>query len=185
MAEPWKIPNSPWKDEKAYLNWLRGSIRRIWSRHPVKIAYKQQRRYKAPIGLKGKEVWCSDCEMCGKQSRTCEVDHLEGGYGFKDWQTFTEWARMILWVTFDDIRELCEECHADVTLSQKLGISLTDAKVEKKVIAITKQSAKLIDTFLAENGVTGCAKNPTARRNAVRGVLLAQRQQEKEDEIDK
>lgn len=174
MAEPWKIPNSPWKDEKAYLNWLRGSIRRIWSRHPVKIAYKQQRRYKAPIGLKGKEVWCSDCEMCGKQSRTCEVDHLEGGYGFKDWQTFTEWARMILWVTFDDIRELCEECHADVTLSQKLGISLIDAKVEKKVIAICKQPAKLVDTFLAENGEVSYTKNPASRRDAVRRVLLSQ-----------
>lgn len=184
MSEPWKIPNSPWKDEKAYLNWLRGSIRRIWSRHPVKIAYKQQRRYKAPIGLKGKEVWCSDCEMCGKQSRTCEVDHLEGGYGFKDWQTFTEWVKMILWVTFDDIRELCEDCHSEVTLSQKLGISLIDAKVEKKVIAITKQSAKLIDTFLAENGEVNYNKNPASRRDAVRRVLLTQlaQQKEKEDE---
>ena len=81
---------------------------------------------------------------------------------------------MILWVTFDDIRELCEECHADVTLSQKLGISLIDAKVEKKVIAICKQPAKLVDTFLAENGEVSYTKNPASRRDAVRRVLLSQ-----------
>lgn len=179
MDNPWNIPGSPWKDEKAYLNWLRGSIRRIWSHHPVKIAYKQQRRYKAPIGLKGKEVWCSDCEMCGKQSRTCEVDHLEGGYGFKDWQTFTEWAKMILWVTFEDIRELCEECHSQVTLSQKLGIPLADAIIEQKVISICKLPVKEIDKYLADNGVVNYPKNKDGRRNAVRDVL-----KEKEKEND-
>ena len=89
---------------------------------------------------------------------------------------------MILWVTFDDIRELCEDCHSEVTLSQKLGISLIDAKVEKKVIAICKQPAKLIDAFLAENGEVYYTKNPASRRDAVRGVLLTQQQEKDDDE---
>lgn len=152
MKEPWSNCPHIWKDEKAYLNWLRSNIRRIWSRHPVKIAYKQQRRYKAPIGLKGKDVWCSDCEMCGKQSRNCEVDHLEGGYGFKDWHSFTEWARMILWVTFDDIRELCEDCHSVVSLSQRMGISFEEALYQKQAIAICK--AKQDKQWLSERGIT-------------------------------
>lgn len=149
--KPWEIPNSPWKDEKAYYNWLRGSIRRIWSRHPVKISYKQQRRYKAPVGRNGKEVWVSDCEMCGEQSRSCDVDHLHGGYGFTDWQSFTEWAKMILWVTYDDIRELCPECHAVVTLSQRLGISTEEARLVKKVIAMEKD--KSLKQWLEDRGV--------------------------------
>ena len=171
MKEPWKIPNSPWKDEKAYLNWLRGSIRRIWSRHPVKIEYKQQRRYKAPVGRYNKDVWVSDCEMCGKQCRDCQVDHLEGGYGFKDWQTFTEWAKMILWVTFDDIRELCHTCHSHVTLSQKLNIPLADAIIESEVITLCKQKASEQDKFLAKNGISGYSKNALTRRNLIREVL--------------
>lgn len=172
MSEPWQIPNSPWKNEKAYLNWLRGSIRRIWSCHPVKISYKQQRRYKAPVGLKGKDVWVSDCEMCGKQARDCEVDHLQGGYGFQDWQTFADWAKMILWVTFEDIRELCPSCHSVVTLSQKLNIPIDKAKIEQQVIAICKMKAKEIDQWLLERGVSGHNKNPTSRRDAVRRKLL-------------
>jgi len=169
MTEPWKIPNSPWKDEKAYMNWLRGSIRRIWSRHPVKIAYKQQRRYKAPAGKNGKDVWVSDCEMCGKQSRFCDVDHLHGGYGFTDWQSFTEWAKMILWVTFEDIRELCDDCHAQVTLSQRLGISFEEAACHKQAIAL--QKTKKDAAWLKSKGLTP-ASNSAKRRQQIVDLLI-------------
>lgn len=165
-GQPWEIPNSPWKDEKAYYNWLRGSIRRIWSRHPVKISYKQQRRYKAPVGRNGKEVWVSDCEMCGEQSRSCDVDHLHGGYGFTDWQSFTEWAKMILWVTYEDIRELCPECHAAVTLSQRLGIPVEEARLVKVVIQMEKD--KTLKKFLDDHGVVCKA---TERREKALEIL--------------
>lgn len=168
MNNHWDFPNSPWKDEKAYFNWLRGNVRRIWSRHPTRIAYKQLRRYKAPVGRNNKEVWVSDCEMCGNQSRETEIDHIQGGYGFKDWQTFTEWSKMILWVTFDDIRELCTDCHAAVTLSQKLGIPLEEAFIEKKVIEICK--SKKDKEFIKENGLIP-ESNANKRRDQVRGIL--------------
>jgi len=168
MKQPWQDEGVPWKSEKEYLTWLRGSVRRIWSRHPTKIAYKQSRRYKAPVGRYGKDVWVSDCEMCGKQSRDCEVDHLDGGYGFHDWMTFTDWAKRILWVTFDDIRELCKDCHEAVTLSQRLGISLEDAKIEKQVIALMKQKADKV--WLITHGVKP-ASNADKRREQVREIL--------------
>lgn len=168
--QPWTDVPLIWKDEKAYFNWLRSQIRRTWSRHPIKVQYKLDRRYKAPVGLKGKEVFVSDCEICGKQGRDHQVDHLHGGYGFKDWQTFTEWSKMILWVTFDDIQEICVECHEAVSLSQKLGISFEKALIEKEVIKICKLKASEIDKWLKEKGVT-VAKNSTARRSAVREIL--------------
>ena len=176
MNEPWNIPNSPWKDEKAYLNWLRGSIRRIWSRHPVKISYKQNRRYKAPAGKNGKEVWVSDCEICGKQSRDCQVDHLHGGYGFTDWTSFTEWAKMILWVGFDDIQEVCVECHEAVTLSQRKGISFEEASYEK--IAIDLEKKKLTISWLESKGIKP-ASNAAKRRQQVIGRL----KEEKENDL--
>lgn len=165
MNEPWNIPNSPWKDEKAYLSWLRGSIRRIWSRHPVKIAYKQSRRYKAPVGRNDKEVWVSDCEICGKQSRDCDVDHLKGGFGFTDWASFTEWARMILWVTFDDIRELCSECHGLVTYCQKNGCTWEEAGYQKFTIALVKDKKDV--AWLKEKGYTPATSSAKRRLQIV------------------
>lgn len=167
--EPWKIPNSPWKDEKAYLNWLRSSIRRIWSKHPVKIEYKKSLRYKAPVGRGGKEVFVIDCEMCGKQSRDTQTDHLHGGYGFTDWKSFTEWAKMILWVTFEDIRELCPDCHSTVTLSQRLGISVEEAGVYKEVISIMK--SKKDKEWLKERGVIP-ASSQAKRRQQIESILM-------------
>lgn len=173
MNEPWTIPNSPWKDEKAYLNWLRGSIRRIWSRHPVKIAYKQSRRYKAPVGRNGKEVFVSDCEVCGKQSRDCQVDHLHGGYGFTDWTSFTDWARMILWVGFDDIQEVCVECHEVINLGQRMGVSFEIASYHK--IAIDLQRKKLDKEWLASKGVVA-AKTKDARREQIVDLLKKEKE---------
>lgn len=169
--EPWHDCPNVFKDEKAFLSWLRSQTRRIWSKHPIKIEYKKSLRYKAPVGRNDKEVFVIDCEMCGKPCRDTQTDHLHGGYGFKDWQTFTEWAKMILWVTFDDIRELCHTCHSHVTLSQKLNIPLADAIIESEVIALCKQKASDQDKFLAKNGISGYSRNAVTRRNLIREVL--------------
>ena len=163
FKEVWDFPSSPWQTETDFLGWLRGQIRRIWNRHPVKIAYKNARRYKAPIGIKGKEVWCSNCEICGKQSRECEVDHKSGGYGFKDWDSFTEWQKRILLVSFDDIRELCPECHGIVTHQQKTGLSFEEAKAEKMAIYLRKEKKDV--EWLQERGLSG--KNATVRRKMI------------------
>lgn len=135
--EPWGV-NTPWKTSKDYFNWLRSQTRRIWSRHPIKIQYKLSRRYKAPLGLKGKDVWVSDCEICKKASRTCEVDHLTAGGSFSNWEEYTEWSKRILFVTYNDIRELCKECHSTVTLSQRLNISFEEAAIHKEMVTIVK-----------------------------------------------
>lgn len=176
MNNPWEIPGSPWKDEKAYLKWLRGSIRRIWSRHPVKICYKQGRRYKAPIGKNGKEVWVSDCEICGKQSRDCQVDHLYGGYGFTDWNSFTEWAKMILWVSFDDIQEVCVECHETVTLSQRKNIPFEEAKRKKETIALLKQPVEVQRAFLEAKGYSPIPKTKKGLKEAIERIIEEMRE---------
>lgn len=166
----WNFPSSPWKTETAFLTWLRGSIRRIWSKHPVKLAYKNGRRYKAPVGINGKEVWVSDCEICKKQCRKCEVDHIDGGYGFTDWDSFCKWQKRILLVSFDDIRELCEDCHGAVTYSQKQGVSFEEAKAIKKAIEIQKSKGADV-IWLKENEIVP-ASNATRRKEQIVQKLL-------------
>ena len=160
--DAWNFPNSPWKTRAAFLSWLRSQIRRIWNRHPVKIQYKQSRRYKAPVGVNGKEVWCSNCEICGKQSRDCEVDHKDGGYGFKDWSSFTEWQKRILLVTFNDIRELCPDCHSIVNHQQRYGMSFEVAKVDKEAKAIV--DAKLEKQWLLDRDILPASAQANRRK---------------------
>lgn len=169
MSNPWDN-STAWKSEKDFMNWLRSQTRRIWSRHPVKISYKNNRRFKAPIGVNGKEVWACNCEMCGKLVRSSEtqIDHIVMGGSFSDWKSYTEWARRILWVSPDDIRELCVDCHTTVNYMQKTGLTFDEAKVQKQAIEIIK--SKKDKSFLESKGVTP-ASNATKRREQIIEVL--------------
>lgn len=166
---PWDN-STAWKSEKDFMNWLRSQTRKIWSRHPNKISYKIARRFKAPIGVNGKEVWACNCEMCGKLVRSSEtqIDHIVMGGSFSDWKTYTEWARRILWVTADDIRELCVDCHSVVNHMQKTGKSYEESIIEKKVIDIIKQ--KKDKQVLSDAGITP-ASNATKRREQLVALL--------------
>jgi hypothetical protein len=164
-VNPWD-GSTAWKNEKDFLNWLRSQTRRVWSRHPVKISYKNKRRFKAPLGINGKEVWACHCELCEKLVRSSEtqIDHIVMGGSFNSWETYTEWARRILWVTPDDIRELCKECHEIITHMQKTGLSWEDAKIDKTVIQIIKE--KKDKSWLLEQGITP-ASNGKLRREQI------------------
>ena len=39
-----------WKTESAFMSWLRGGIRRMWSKHPVRIEFMKQNRTRIPNG---------------------------------------------------------------------------------------------------------------------------------------
>lgn len=168
--QPWKDVPKLWKDEKAFLQWLRGAARRLWSRHPLKIEYKKQRRYKAPVGRNGKEVWVSDCEMCeAKECRKTEIDHIEQAGSTLTIEQWKEWMVRLLLVDFDDIQELCLECHGVVNLSQKLGCSIEEARVHKQIIEICKE--KKDKEYLKKCGVEP-EKNAKLRRKQLEKLLL-------------
>ncbi len=173
-TSPWGDCPDIWKDEKAYMSWLRSAARRIWSKSPVKIEYKKSRRYKAPVGKRTKRnpkgmVFVSDCELCGVQSRKCEVDHIEGAGSFTNWNEFTVWLKKLLFVSFEDIRELCHECHGIVSHAQKTGLSFEEAKREKRVIELGKMKADKLKKFLLDKGYDSSRiSNQKLRRECLR-----------------
>jgi hypothetical protein len=169
MRNPWDDCPSIWKNEKAFMQWLRSQTRRIWSRSPIKLEYKKARRYKAPVGRNNKEIFVSTCEICNKESNKTEVDHILPGGSFNDWKTYTEWAKRILWVTFEDIRELCKECHEAVTLAHKKCISLDQARIEKKLIVIMKSTPSQKEFLLAHGTTPG--KNRDERLHQIQKLL--------------
>lgn len=167
---PWRDVPKLWKDEKAFLQWLRGAARRVWNKHPLKIEYKRSRRYKAPVGRGGKEVWVSDCEVCGaKQCRKTEVDHIEQAGSTLTLDQWKDWVVRLLLVDFDDVREVCEDCHKAINLSQKLGVSFEEAKMHKQIIQICKE--KRDKEYLIKCGVEP-AKNAKLRRKQLEELLL-------------
>ena len=162
MNNPWDSVPTLWKNEKAFLNWMRSQVRRIWNRHPVKNNYVRQRKAFHPYTLEqqGYEVRgatprtkvARQCEMCGEwfAPSRLEVDHIHGGVGFSDYQGFIEWQHRILFVGFDDIREICKDCHHKVNTSQRYNIPIEQVAKQLELIAFKKLKAKQQKELLAK-----------------------------------
>lgn len=176
--EPWG-EGTPWKNSTAFFTYLRGCLRKAWSRHPTKLnVIKKQRKQITNPNPKGNKptVFGFTCELCEKDHvlKDGQVDHINPAGTLTKTDDIQGFVERLLYVREEDLRLVCKGCNSAMVIAEKQGISYEMAIVEQKVIAICKQPAKLIDTFLTENGEVSYTKNPVSRRDAVRRVLLSQ-----------
>lgn len=159
--------------ESKMVSVVRGAIRKSWMRSPTKLAFLYMNTV-ADMDETTRTKWKIQCHCCNKWFKIdqVETDHIKGHNKFTVASDFQDYFDNILMVGFDGLQILCaDECHPTKTLSEKLGISFEDAKIERSVISITKMKASEIDSWLKERGQTS-AKNPKSRRDKVREVLV-------------
>lgn len=133
-----------WRSRSAFFSFVKGIIRKGWSRHPIKIKLLNKKRKQIPNpNPRGNKptVWGADCAICGKPHvlKDIQVDHCSGETAFltkqEDIQSCVE---KLLLVTEDELRLLCIECHAVVSLASKQGITFEEARLRKSVITFSK-----------------------------------------------
>ncbi len=146
--EPWEQCPTVWKTKPAFFQWMRGQMRRAWSRHPVKVSYMHNHRERVPLGRKTEKnptglVWGCRCEHCNNLFKQveCEVDHIEAAGSFKGWEDFEAWMMKLMHINWDSIRVVCKECHRIISYAERMGYTFEEAKLEKEVIKFTKLSA--------------------------------------------
>lgn len=157
--------------EKHVVSVVRSAIRSAWMKSDVKLAYLYSKTI-PDMDDSTRTKWLVRCEICGKLFKLTDVqiDHKLGNHSFTKVRDFENYFNNILMVGFDDLQILCEDDHLSKTLSEKLGITFEQAVLEREVIKLCKMKAAEIDAWLKDHDVV-CAKNPTARRNAIREVL--------------
>ena len=159
--------------EKHVVAVVRSAIRQAWMKSDVKLAYLYSKTI-PDLDDSTRTKWLVRCEICEGLFKLSdvEIDHKYAGnkYPFTKVEHFQDYFDNILMVGFDDLQILCKDDHLSKTLSESLNISFDDAKIEREVIKICKLKAAQIDKWLGDRGVK-VAKNPQARRDAVREVL--------------
>lgn len=157
--------------EKHVVSVVRSAIRQAWMKSDVKLAYLYSKTI-PDMDDQTRTKWLVKCEICGKLFKltAVQIDHKLGNHSFTKVADFENYFNNILMVGFDDLQILCEDDHLSKTLSEKLGISFQEAVLEREVIKLCKMKAAQIDKWLKDRDVI-CAKNPTARRDAIREVL--------------
>lgn len=128
----WEQDYTPWKSKSQYINWIRGGLRKLWSRHPSKTEIRKQHREKRDNG-KGRMVFHNQCNMCKEWYKTAdtEIDHLKCNPPFKDLKDIAEYAENLLNVGVEDLQILCKPCHKIKTYSERYGVSLEEARQRK------------------------------------------------------
>jgi 5-methylcytosine-specific restriction endonuclease McrA len=171
--EPWVSYPHIWKNSTAWFTYLRGCLRKAWSRNPVKLEYIKNNRIKIKNpNPKGKvpEVWGAVCECCGEKfvMKDLQVDHIIPAGGLTKTDDIQGFIERLLYITDDDIRLLCKNCHGVITYQEKHGLTFDEALVEKKVIDMMKNKEE-VNNFLKSYNIV--CKNDKQRRESLREIL--------------
>jgi hypothetical protein len=183
---PWEVVPKIWKTESSFWLWLRGVLRKGWSRHPIKLEYiaRNRKRIKNP-NPRGRvpEVWGMTCQQCGNDfvQNRIEIDHVGDEGRFTGREYIQSYVEHLFMVDFDRLESCCKPCHAIRSYAQRHNISFTEAHIEKQIIAKCKLPVKDIVDFCTKNGYNvNLLTNSTKRRAAITEIL--QRTQGESDE---
>lgn len=175
----WNFAGSPWKSRSAWMGWIRSVLRRAWSRHPRKVAFVKKHRVKIDnpnpsSATRFPTVWGAQCACCrelvplsgGKKEsgkKVAQIDHILPSGSLKNIKDVQGFFERLMLITDDSLRFLCNVCNKDYALSEKLGISVEQAKAERFAISLQKEKKDV--EWLAERGLFG--KNATVRRKMI------------------
>jgi 5-methylcytosine-specific restriction endonuclease McrA len=178
MNTPWLTPEGLkiWKTESQYWQWLRGSLRRLWGDYPLRKQWKaNQLRLITPEEKASKLFHPStknlgQCFYCGQwfAGSKLECDHKTPSDGCISKET----AESFLWYCGGGIGDewvlSCKPCHKVKTHSERQGLTMEEASIEKLAIDLIK---KKIDKeyILSKNAIP--ASNQKARRVQIIEIL--------------
>lgn len=175
MSEPKKVwgPGTPWRTQSEFYVWLRGLLRRGWSKHPLRVQKIVSSRFKVDKKFKnGKttKVWHCKCEMCGTSGpqKDFEVDHIVPAGSLRCYEDILGFLERLLYIGDKDLRIVCKECNRILAYADKQGVSFEEAKVIKKAISLV--GSKLDKSWLLAKGHTP-ATNAAARRKQIIEIL--------------
>ena len=172
----WELYPNIWKTESAFMSWLRGGIRRMWSKHPVRIEFMKQNRIRIPNpnkNGKAKEVWGGVCALTGELTpqTLLEVDHKKGNHSLRSIDDIQSFVESILLVTFDDLQLVSKDAHKIKSYAEKYNMTFEQAKVHKEVIEICKDKQKVVDTLYCY-GVECIPATVKERREMLTQIML-------------
>lgn len=171
LKEPWQSYPEIWADEKAFMNYLRGAFRSVWSRYPAKLEWKKRQMLPPPPGYTGRAKSVGYCAFCGKMgsASSFEVDHIDQAGSFKNKQEAIAWFWRLL-DTNDNWQLACKPCHKIKSYAEREGLTFSEAKVAKEVIRLLrKENKKDMLALLQQHGVE--CKNADQRREALTKIL--------------
>lgn len=150
--------------EAKFWSWFSSQLRKAWNVHPVKLDFiKANRKTKF---INGRPIFHLQCAVCKEwfPLKNIEINHKVKCGNIKE----DGYAIRMFDVGFEDLESCCKPCHSIITYSERSGLSLENARIEKEVIQFTKLTAKEQKDKL---GAQSKAKNLKERKDEYRKLL--------------
>lgn len=166
--EPWG-EGTPWKNSTAFFTYLRGCLRKAWSRHPTKLSLiKEKRKQIKNPNPKGKKetVWGAECSICNKDFviKDIQVDHIHPAGSLTKTSDIQGFVERLLYITADDLRLVCKNCNSILAYADKHKVSFAQAAANKYAIKLQKE--KKDKQWLKEKNIPP-ASNAKLRREQI------------------
>ncbi len=189
--KPWEVEGVSFNTESKFWSFVRSGLRKVWSKHQVKLKFIEAYRIKVdnpnPDG-RVEKVWGMTCAECGndfplpvkkdvkvkiekhtgKPFNYIEINHKTEAGTLRSKEDIGRFASNLLYVTFDDLEAVCKDCHAILTYMQKEGVDKNIAKAEKEAILLLKEKRDI--EWLVSKGLSP-AKSQKDRRKQIVGCL--------------
>lgn len=190
--KPWQVKGVSFDTESKFWSFVRSGLRKVWSRHQVKLKFIETFRIKVPNPNpdgRVEKVWGMTCAECGndfplpvskevkkkieahtgKPFNYIEINHKTEAGTLKCKEDLGRFAANLLYVTFDDLESMCKECHAILTYMQKEGVDKKTAIAEKQAISLCKDKADI--EWLESKGIVPEKSSPKRRKQIVEYLL--------------
>jgi len=167
---PWEVPGLPYHTEAGYFSFLRGLLRKGWSRHAVKTAFVKANRKRVNKGLKGREVWGGTCAVCKQDfhSKDLQVDHKRPAGSCRTYEELAMFTKNLFHVTPADLQFVCKPCHRKLTNMDRTGYRLDQMDDYDKLVKFKAMKAAQQKEWLTkrntEPGKTGKVRVEQAKK---------------------
>lgn len=178
--------DKPWKTKSSWFSYLRGCLRKCWSKHPEKLNLLKKMRKQIPNpNPKGNKatVWGATCAMCGNDFviKDIQVDHIVPAGQLNKTEDIQGFVERLLYVREEDLRCCCKNCNNALALSERMGITFEQALIQKQIIAL--QKAKQDVDFIRNHDYTP-ASNQAKRKQQLIEILTKEQDCPAEEKAD-
>lgn len=170
-GEPKKVwgEGTPWRTKSEFYVWLRGLLRRGWSKHPLRVSKITSNRFKADKHFKnGKvmQVWHCKCEICGitGPQKDFEVDHIDPAGSLRCYDDIPGFITRLLFIGDDDLRICCKQCNSTLSYLQMNSHKMPIEECLAQKFFLSMKEPELL-TYMEKNGLE--SKTKAGRRKVV------------------
>lgn len=161
------------KKEFNFYTFLRQGLRSLSRKFPPIYECLAKAKRPAPKDAPPRQKIAYLCAICGKLNslKNICVDHKIPAGALLREEDITPFV-LGLFCSEDNLQAICKDtCHRYKTMSDRLGISFEEAKLECSVLDLLKSKQKALDK-LREFGYTGdSVSNQVKRRDLLREIL--------------